>query len=362
MTILSRYLVRQNLFLLFSILLIGIGLYMLTDMFERLDTFIESGAGAAKILTYFLCKSPSIISQILPAVYLLAMVVQLNMLERGRELIALTAGGVPPTAFVRFLLVYGLIWAVGQFLFAQVIGVAGEKASNRIWQEDVRGNAPEEASLKSLWFTEKNRIVFVKQAWPVQKRGQDILIYTLDATGIGITEIIKAKSFVAEGDAGWLLRDGSRLIPAKYSTTPFETMTVPLTQNLRAFQVGSKSSSIRPNQLSPHELSDIIQRLEQAGSNVEKLRTAWHGKLSYACSLLIMGLLAYGVSRFTSNIYAAVVCSLLLVFFFYALNTFATTLGERGAVPPPVGAWFADIFFCLGGLLWLARERIRRLL
>ena len=361
MSILNRYLTRQNLFLLFTILLVGTGLYILTDMFERLDTFIESGTGVLKILSFFLFKAPTIISQILPAVYLLALVVQLNMLDRSRELIALTAGGVSPTVFMRFILLYGLIWACAQLMFAQVIGVAAEQASTRIWQEDVKGNMLEEASLKGLWFTEKNHIVHIAVAYPVQKEGEDILILTLDGTGIGITEIIKAKTYAINDDGNWQLTDGSRLLPAEYSSTPFSTYSLFLSQDLRAFQVGAKSSSIRPNQLSLLELSDTINRPEQAGSNVERLRTAWHGKLAYACSLLIMGMLAYIVTRLTGNIYLAVILSLLVVFFYYALNTFCATLGERGLVAPMAGAWFANAFFALCGVLWLSRIRLARL-
>ena len=102
MTLLSRYLIRQNLFLLFAILLMSTGLYLLTDFFERLDNFLESGTSAKMVLIFFSVKIPLIISQILPAVFMLAMVAQMNFLQRSRELIALTAGGISPMALVRF--------------------------------------------------------------------------------------------------------------------------------------------------------------------------------------------------------------------------------------------------------------------
>lgn len=362
MSILNRYLVRQNLFLLFTILLVGTGLYVLTDMFERLDSFIDSGTGLRPFFFFFLFKIPTIVSLILPAVYLMALVVQLNMLERSRELIALTAGGISPSAFIRFILIYGIIWTLAQLMFAQFLGVAGEQAASRIWQEDVRGNILEEASLKGIWFTEKNRIVHVGVAYPVQKKGTDILVYTLDDSKVGITEIIRAQSYVVADDGNWILSDGSRLVPAEYTSTPFESFALPLTQDMRAFQVGSKSSSIRPTHLSLLELAKTIDRLEQAGSNVERLRTAWHGKMAYACSLLIMGLLAYIVSRFTANIYLAVIMSLLIVFFYYTLNTLCTTMGEKGLVAPWIGAWFANAFFAFAGMLWIFRSNINRFL
>ncbi len=362
MTLLNRYLVRQNLFLITVILLISTGLYVLTDMFERLDIFLESEAGLGLMLLFFLVKIPGIISMTLPAVFMIAVVVQMNMLERSRELVALTAGGISPLALVRFIILYGIIWAVLQFAFAQVLGVAGERTSSRIWQEEVRGRAPRESALDRLWFTEKNHIVYVGKAWPLQGRGEDLKVYTLDRSGIGIKEIIKAEKFTVR-EQGWQLEEGEVVTPSQYSTRAFTHMDLALYQDLRSF-LASVGSGLKPKQLSLMELSEAIARLEHAGSNVEALRTAWHEKLAYACSIVIMGILALLVTRYTSNIYKAIVLSLVIVFFYYGVNTLCTSMGEKGLLKAFVGAWFADmLFFCAGllGIMWpVLRARFRK--
>ena len=357
MTLLTRYLVRQNLFLISVILLISTGLYVLTDMFERLDNFLESGAGIGVMLLFFLMKIPTIISMTLPAVLMIAVVVQMNMLERSRELIALTAGGISPSALLRFVLLYGIIWALAQFAFAQFLGVSGERASARVWQEDVRGNMLEDSTLLRLWFTEKNYIVYVGTAWPLRGNGIALQVYTLDDTGLGIREIIKAKAFTIERQ-GWILEDGEVIRPSQYTATAFTRMEIPIHQDLRTFMV-SVGSGVKPKQLSLTELSDAISRLERAGSNVEVLRTAWHEKLAYACSIVIMGILALLVSRYTPNIYKAIVISMLIVFFYYGVNTFCTSMGEKGLLKPFIGAWFANILFFCVGFLWVMWPALR---
>jgi len=357
MSLLNRYLVRQNLFLISVILLLSTSLYLLTDMFERLDSFLESGVGVKVMLAYYLMKTPIIISMILPAVFMIAVVVQMNMLERSRELIALAAGGVSPTALARFVIVYGLMWSIAQFAFAQGIGVHGERASSRIWQEDVRGRIQEESKISGLWFTERNHIVHIGFCWPLQGRGEDLQIYTLDATGVGISEIIRARKFTVD-EQGWHLEDGTIITPATYTAAAFERMQLSIQQDLRTFH--TISAGVKPKQLSLMELAHAIARLEHAGSNVEILRTAWHEKLAYASSIMIMGMLALLVSRSTSNIYKAIIASMFIVFFYYVINTVWVSMGERGIVQPLIGAWFADaIFFCLG-LLWLAWPSLRR--
>jgi lipopolysaccharide export system permease protein len=67
--VLSRYLLRQNLFYLLTTLAVGTALYLMSDLFDRLDDFMEAGLGMATALRYFAVKIPLIISQIMPAVF-----------------------------------------------------------------------------------------------------------------------------------------------------------------------------------------------------------------------------------------------------------------------------------------------------
>lgn len=360
MTVLSRYLIRHNVFLLGIILAAGISLYMLADLFERLDDFLKAGLGLGMLLTYLGVKIPLIISQILPAVFFLSVVLQLLFLERNRETTALYAGGVSPVVLLRFVIIYSLVWACGQLVFSQVLGVIGEQAASRIWEENVRGRSRENASIKGLWFTENDIVVHIGVAYPALARGENIQVYRLDKTGIGITEIIKAATFgVKEGN--WLLADGEILVPASYSRTPFATLEVPIRQDLRAFQVagGRMEQAAR---LPLGELSATINRLKQAGSNVEVLRTVWHGKLAYAASIAVLGLLALVVARTTASVYKAVVLALIIAFLYYSLNSFGMNMGQKGVVPPPLGAWLANALFCCAGLLHFFLPGLRRLL
>jgi lipopolysaccharide export system permease protein len=148
-------------------------------------------------------------------------------------------------------------------------------------------------------------------------------------------------------------------VPARYASESFDSLDLPISQDLRAFQVSSQVG-VKPSHLTPFELDQTIQHLEKAGSNVEILRTAWHGKFAYACSIIVMGVLALIVSRLTKNIYKATALSVLIVFFYYTTNTICMSMGEKALLSPFAGAWFANVFFFLGGLLWLSGPGILR--
>jgi len=99
----------------------------------------------------------------------------------------------------------------------------------------------------------------------------------------------------------------------------------------------------KPQQLSLGQLDTAIGQLQKAGSNVETLRAAWHMKLAYSASLLVMALVGTVIVMWRSAIMIAVPLSLVCTLVYYALFTIGTSLGQQGIVPAPLGAWMANI-------------------
>lgn len=129
MSLLFRYLTKNNAMILLPTLAVGIGLYVLTDLFERLDNFIEAGLSVGMVLTYFVVKMPLVISQILPVIFLLSTVIQLCIMARSRELTALQAGGISLGVVANSMILCGIFWGGVQLGFSEYLGVAGERES-----------------------------------------------------------------------------------------------------------------------------------------------------------------------------------------------------------------------------------------
>ena len=86
---LNHYLLRQNLLLMFIILLCGIGIYLVVDLLERINIIVDSQVGLDVALKYFISKLPLIISQILPAIFMLSVIVQIAIMFYNNEMLAL---------------------------------------------------------------------------------------------------------------------------------------------------------------------------------------------------------------------------------------------------------------------------------
>lgn len=348
MTLLFRYLARNNAFLLLPTLALGIGLYLLTDLFERLDNFIEAGISAQTVALYFVVKVPLVISQILPVIFLLSTVIQLCLMARNRELTALQAGGISLAVVARSMLVCGVFWGCVQLGFSEWLGVEGERESARIWKEDVRKRNLAATVLQNVWFADGVWIVSLGTLNP-DSTGTGFTGYKLAEDMQTLHSIIQAPTFrAAPGE--WVLENAETYTPSAYLHAVEPELKLALMQDPETFRLVQNS---KPQQLPIWLLGETIDKLRDAGSNVENLRTAWHVKLAYAASLLVMAMVAVALVSWNSNIYIAAAMALVCTFLYYALFTLGTSLGQRGVLSPFIAAWGANVvaFACASARL-----------
>lgn len=358
MSLLFRVLVRGNIRILLPALLTGTGIYLLTDLFERLDNFIDADLGFKLILMYFVYKIPLIISQILPVVFLLATVIQLCLMIRAREMTALYAGGISPFTVLRLLLVCGFLWGGVQLGFSQWLGVSGEQQANRIWMEEVRKRNLTQTVLTNVWFTEGTWVVSLGTLNP-DNTGTDLQAYRLSPDHLKVEEMVRAGTYRAQtGD--WQLREAVHIRPAAFSYEAPTNMSLPLRQDLNSFRLINAKMGANPQQLSVLQLGEAIDSLYASGSNVEALRTAWHAKIAYAGSLVVMTLVAMAIVAWRDNIYLAAGLALVITFLYYAVYTVSNTLGQQGMLSPFFAAWLANLLAGLCALLKLAPALIRQ--
>lgn len=360
MSLLTRYMLKQNSFLMALILGIGTAIYLLTDLFEKLDEFLDAGLGAGTIALYFICKLPLIVSQILPAVFLLSCSVQLCVMSRNKELVALQAGGISFAFLARFILIVGLSWSAVQLGFSQYLGVMGDIESRSIWNEQVRGKAAKDQVLKDVWFTEGGYVLNLKEARPDDNLGKGVTVLKLGADGDSIVEVYKAKAVIAEPE-GWVFHSVVLTKPGSYSVFSMSELTLPITQKLSVFKTVAADADL--TKLPLWDLGAAIDRLEASGSNVEALRTTFHQKIAYSVAVMIMGLVALMLLTWGDSLYINISVGLILTFTFYAMYTWFGAMGERGFINPVLGAWLPDILFAvltLGRVFWYTRSRVKK--
>lgn len=357
MTILHRYLLRQNLLYLGVCLITCVGIYLLIDVFDRLDRLLEKGAHIQTIILYFTAKIPLIVSQILPASFFLALLIQFSFMHKDREITALESGGIPYYKLILFFLLYCIFWCGIQLSFSQGLGVVGERKSEAIWdnlgqqKEDKR-----ETIISDVWFRKKQYIVHIEQINLQEDKGKEVSIYVLDHDFSQMKKIIEAEKFVVKENQ-WRLINTQVVEPQKFSLSYFTDKVLNIEQDLDVFR--SLKDEESPEEMTLWKLGKTINMLKSAGSNVETLVTAWHMKLSYAFSILVLTIVGLVMTKIWHNIFWNLSIGVIFIFLFYSLHIFGGSLGEKGIVAPWVGGWLGQFIIgipCLLILIWQTRS------
>ncbi len=326
------------------ILLLGLTIYILVELFERMDTFVEVGTTFSIVIQYFILRIPGIISTILPAVYFLATIILLCTMAKNRELVALQAGGVSPYLLLRYLVVISCFWAVLQLLLSQFIGVAAMQKSEELWDVEIKKYELAELPINNVWFTDDNWMVNVETLYRSGK-GSSLSAYHLSEDGQDVLEIFTATS-VEVKNGSWILENGMKNNPNNFEVSNFSTYTLPFNRDHTLLFL--TATSVKPQNLPIQHLQQAIDELVDAGSNVEALQTAFHVKIAYAASVIALTFVAFALLTWQSNVYISVACGMLIAFLFYVSTMIGETLGETGSVAPLVAAWsphFILVFF-----------------
>ncbi len=343
MKVLQYYIIKNHTKILLLTLTVGICLYLLTDLFERLENFIAANVSIKEILIYFFVKTPLIISQILPVIFLISTIIQLCLMTKNKELIALQSSGISPSNITKLLFICALFWGTTQILFSEYLGVLGNRESLKIWQESVRKKNLSKITIYNIWFTEDDWVISIDEL-KANNTGKGFTAYLLDEKGLNILKIIWAMSFSIQ-EHEWNLYDVSISIPNLYTKESFSTLTLPFKQSTEALRIIHTKDS--PRQLPIWELFKTIKELELSGSNVEVLKTNLYARPAYAFSLIIMVILATTITTWKNNIYLAIPIGLIYTFIYYSVYILGISLAEKGILPPMLGAWMANGIFLL---------------
>lgn len=355
--LLTRYLLKNNLWLITICMVLGTSLYMLSELFDRLDDFLEAQVPWSTIGIYFLAKLPMVVAQVLPAVFMTAMLVQICAMRSNREMLALNAGGVRPSRFLVVFLCASLFWAGAQLALSQFLAVKGHEITRRIWQEDVRNRSDSRRLVYDMWLREGDLLAHFDQANPISEVGNGLTIYELSDAENALLRIIHAEVF-STSDMGWRLEKVRVLDTTKFVEQEQAQLFLPLKARLSSFKVAAGRFS--PSSLPLWRLGRVIDAMHASGSNVEGLRTLFHARISYALAVTVMTLAGLAILSFQLNVYLTLVMGLVAAFVLLGLHVIGITAGEKGLLPPLAAAWMGNVLMALAASMRLVWDSMRR--
>lgn len=342
---------------------LGVALAVISALVMLID-FVEVSRGlgssmdlsAVRILYLVMLKSPSVIVQLLPFVFLFGTLGAFIGLNRRSELIAMRAAGVSAWRFV--LPAAGMAFLLGVLTVTTLGPLAS--AGDGLWQRErarISGAVPGAGEQQAIWLREgdeqRQMIIRAGRQDRANARLLDVnfFIYTTGPNGRRtFSERIDAQS--ATLSAGrWRLTNA---IGASIGQRAVSYSTLDLTSSLADKEAFERFA--RPQATPFWSLPNQIQRIENAGFTSTTYRLRFQQLLATPLVFAAMSILAAAFSlrlMRLGDMARMSVAAVVLGFAFFFLNQFSSAMGSAEVVPPFVAAWLPPVLTALAAFTLL---------
>jgi len=356
LSILTRYLIREFLRLFSLCLAGGTALYLVIDLFDRINVFIRYGAEIKWVVLFLLYKIPLILYQIFPATMLLAVLLTLGLMTRHNEVLALRTSGVPLSRIAYPFVGISLVVSLCAFLMNEYIVSPAYQRSEYIRRTLIEGRVPYSMMVRDrIWYKGEEGFYRIASFLPAQKEMQGVTWFTVSRPFQLSRRIDAARATWEEGQ--WVFHDvvertfrSGELI----ELTRADQRRIELAETPEDFEVVRKET----DDMSFSKLRRYIQKIESEGYDTTPYRVDLQVKVSYPLLNIITAFLAIPFALRlprVGGLAAAAGMSLIIGFAFWVLFAITVSIGQAGLLPPFIAAWVVNVLFASLGIYLLLR-------
>jgi lipopolysaccharide export system permease protein len=359
MRILDRYLLRE--FLLFLMLgLIGfIVIFIVVDLIEKMDVFLDHKASWLLVAEYFVNLAPDVVVKMLPVALLLATFLALGQLNKFGELTAMRAGGLSLVRILMPVLAVATLCVGFSLLLGEYVVPAATRARETIFEERIQHLARATPSERAdvTYLGRGGRIWVVGLYLVHEKRMHDVSLQEFKA-GV-LTRRIDAVEATWDGRR-WVFVSGyvRSFDHGKEHAEGFGSMAI---AGLGERPDDFAKEGHKPDEMNWFELRGYVERLRASGARVENYLVDLHLKLAFPLICLIVVIIGGALATRLRMQGAALGfgLSVAISFLYYGIMRAGQALGHNGALPPYVAAWSADVLFGVVAIVMMAQAQRR---
>ncbi|MDI9570348.1 MAG: LPS export ABC transporter permease LptG [Pseudomonadota bacterium] len=357
MKILDRYLIGEYLKLFLLVMASIVSIYLIIDFFGKIRMFISNDATVAQMAGHFFYMIPTIVSQITPAVILLATLMTFGAMSRHNEIVAVKANGVSLYRLSLPVVFICLAVSVILFFFSELIAPRSFHRAEYIRLVEVQ---KQEAlgifKQHEIWRRGGNAIYNVRMFDGKDNSLHGVTIHCLDSSFRLARRIDAEKARWRDGK--WIFENV--LIVSQPPGGGFPNLE---RHAVLAIDMPEKPDDFRQAQkeadkMGFFELYPYVRKLEREGYDATRYRVDLQGKLAFSVVSLI--LLAIGVSfslrsERSGGTAQSIGAGVIIGFSYWLVFAFSLSLGRSGSLPPALAAWLPNLLFG-GAAYWLIRR------
>ncbi len=359
MKLLDRYVLREFLGYLVLGLSGFIVIFIVVDIFEKIDVFLDHRASLDLIARFYLFRAPEVVVQVLPVALLLATFLALGQLNKFGELTAMRASGLSLLRILTPVLAIAAVASVVALMLSEIVVPRANRERDAIYEEQIQSMRRETVTERpDLTYVGSGGRIFYARLYLVrEQRMHEVSLQ--EFAGDSLVRRIDASEATWDGKQ-WVFTSGiERSFAGDHEIArPFTRRVV---EGLKERPADFAKENRTPAEMNYFELRAFVERLRASGGAVAKNLVDLHLKLAFPLVNFIVVIIGASLATQLRLQSAAVGfgLSVAISFVYYAFMRTGQALGHTGALPPYAAAWIGDAVFGVVALIMLARAQSR---
>lgn len=354
MNLLSRYITfeiaKYFLLSLLSILCIFIAI----DYLGTMDDFIEAGISLLRAFEYVVLKIPFIITQAMPVILLMAILIVFGLMSINNEMIIINSSGISIYVLVKPVFVLSVVAAlISLYLTEYIVPFTMLKANNIKYQE-IKKISTAKFRNYNIWFKSHRMITHIKYFNPSNSTIFGLSRYFFD-DDFKLIRRIDAQEGVFKDDH-WKLHNCMVQKLDKNNGTYHIALHTSLQEDLQLNPDDFLQGIQNAVEMNFRDLMALVRKVETEGYDATTYRVDLYAKSAYPFTCIILALVGISLTarkKLKEGLAISITYGIGIGFLYYVFHNLCISLGYGGVLPSLLSAWMANLIFLGGGIILL---------
>jgi LPS export ABC transporter permease LptF/LPS export ABC transporter permease LptG len=365
MRILTRYILGE----VISHAAIGAALFTFVlftrDLGHILDLVVRNSAPLSSVLQLLALTVPLTLTYTIPMGVLVGILIGLSRLAADSEITAMRASGIGVWTFLRVISLFAVTAWLLALANSVYVAPASQAALIRLQDRLKSSQASFEVQPRVFYEGFPQLVLYVQDVKNAQGAAiwKDVFIADISVPAAPRITLARQGILVSEGPETLHLHlsEGSThetdpSDPDRYQISTFQQTDIPILVR----QTESRDQESTPvGELGTWELPVRAHGTDEISARWYFIE--FHRRFALPTSCLVLALVGIplGLSSKKGGKSAGFVLTILLVLAYYLVTLIGVSLARQGKIPPPTGAWLANLVFFISGalLLWRAERK-----
>ncbi|RMF35617.1 MAG: YjgP/YjgQ family permease [Chlorobiota bacterium] len=359
MRILDRYLLSAVVAsMAFALLALSL-VFIVVNLIESLDRFLDQHADAWTIALYYLYFLPEIIKLLLPVTVLVAILFAIGKLTDAYETTAMKSAGMSLYRLLAPIILLCTVIAAGHLYFnGWVVPRVLTKKFAIERQYLGRNTGGVEQQLYNLYLRDTPRRIVALGYYDLRNnRGKDLSVEEYsDGVLPHLVRRIDARAFRWDSSSQrWIAEECFVRTFSAGSVNISYYPVLPVTLATDDARLSTLQRSM--DEMTFPEQADYIAFLRRGGRNTRQLDIAHAGDYAFPVASIIVALIAvpFASVKKRSGLAANIAAAMTMTFCYLVLTKITQALGMDTALPPTLVGWSANIIFAVVAAIVLLR-------